>query len=134
MAIRRMLEHRTSPSKVTTGISKFDRSSFPGISGSKLVAAAVATLPEESTMSWALRAIINNKSVKKKFQKKMSSRQGGKLKPLKKPKKDQRDLDEDDLEFMKKKKEQEAALKQLKEKASKGGPLLSGGIKKSGKK
>ncbi|KAJ1969239.1 hypothetical protein IWQ62_000740 [Dispira parvispora] len=64
----------------------------------------------------------------------MSSRQGGKLKPLKNPKKGKKDLDEDDLAFQQKKKEEAAALKALKDKATKGGPLASGGIKKSGKK
>ncbi len=75
---------------------------------------------------------------------------GGKLKPLKKPKKDSRDLDDvfnnfksfsmfmdhiqDDLEFKRKQKEEAAALKALKEKAAGKGPLLGGGIKKSGKK
>ncbi|KAJ1650644.1 hypothetical protein IWQ61_008607 [Dispira simplex] len=64
----------------------------------------------------------------------MSSRQGGKLKPLKNPKKNKKELDEDDAAFLQKKKEEAAALKALKEKANKGGPLASGGIKKSGKK
>ncbi|PVU91928.1 hypothetical protein BB561_004119 [Smittium simulii] len=57
----------------------------------------------------------------------MSGRQGGKLKPLKKPKKDARELDEAS-------KKDQARMKELKDKAAKGGPLLSGGIKKSGKK
>ncbi|KAJ1980050.1 hypothetical protein H4R35_001268 [Dimargaris xerosporica] len=64
----------------------------------------------------------------------MSGRQGGKLKPLKKPSKGKKELDEDDKAFLEKKKKEAAELKAMKDKASKGGPLLSGGIKKSGKK
>ncbi|KND00339.1 uncharacterized protein SPPG_04661 [Spizellomyces punctatus DAOM BR117] len=64
----------------------------------------------------------------------MSSRQGGKLKPLKAPKKKQDDLDESDLAFKQKQKEEQAKLKSLKDQASKKGPLVGGGIKKSGKK
>ncbi|KOS12576.1 hypothetical protein Malapachy_2853 [Malassezia pachydermatis] len=41
----------------------------------------------------------------------MSGRQGGKLKPLKQPKKSQKDLDEDDLAFKQKQKEEAAAKK-----------------------
>lgn len=48
----------------------------------------------------------------------MSTRQGGKQKPLKAPKKDRKELDEDDISFQQKqreqKKEQEAMLKKLK--------------------
>ncbi|KAG4305250.1 hypothetical protein PORY_001420 [Pneumocystis oryctolagi] len=51
------------------------------------------------------------------FEKKMSGRQGGKLKPLKAPKKEKRELDEDDLAFKKKQQEnakkEEIARKQL---------------------
>ncbi|KAJ1948439.1 Translation machinery-associated protein 7, partial [Linderina pennispora] len=54
--------------------------------------------------------------------------------PLKKPKKQQQDMDEDDMAFLQKKKEEAAKLKELKAKAAKGGPLATGGIKKSGKK
>ncbi|TPX59214.1 hypothetical protein SpCBS45565_g07806 [Spizellomyces sp. 'palustris'] len=65
----------------------------------------------------------------------MSSRQGGKLKPLKAPKKKQGDdLDESDMAFKQKQKEEQARLKALKDQASKKGPLVGGGIKKSGKK
>ncbi|KAF9971863.1 Translation machinery-associated protein 7 [Actinomortierella ambigua] len=64
----------------------------------------------------------------------MSGRQGGKLKPLKAPKKKNNDLDEDDMAFKQKQKEEAAKLKEMKDKAAKGGPLLGGGIKKSGKK
>ena len=63
----------------------------------------------------------------------MSGREGGKKKPLKAPKKDNQELDEADLEFKKKQKEQEKALKDAASKAAKG-PLGGGGIKKSGKK
>ncbi|KAF9159360.1 hypothetical protein DFQ27_005163 [Actinomortierella ambigua] len=64
----------------------------------------------------------------------MSGRQGGKLKPLKAPKKKNNDIDDDDMAFKQKQKEEAAKLKEMKDKASKGGPLLGGGIKKSGKK
>ncbi|KAI9320804.1 translation machinery associated TMA7 [Dichotomocladium elegans] len=64
----------------------------------------------------------------------MSGRQGGKLKPLKKAKKDVGDLDEDDIAFKKKKAEEAKKLKEMQAKASGKGPLLGGGIKKSGKK
>ncbi|GFX17026.1 hypothetical protein TNCV_4265521 [Trichonephila clavipes] len=63
----------------------------------------------------------------------MSGRQGGKKKPLKAPKKEKSE-NEDDAEFKQKQKEQEKALKEARERAAKGGPLGSGGIKKSGKK
>ncbi|KAJ9049361.1 Translation machinery-associated protein 7 [Entomophthora muscae] len=64
----------------------------------------------------------------------MSGRQGGKVKPLKAPKKQVKELDEEELAFKQKQKEEQAKLKLMKEKAAKGGPLLTGGIKKSGKK
>jgi len=64
----------------------------------------------------------------------MSSRDGGKKKPLKAPKKAEKDLDENDVEFKKKQKEEQAALKAMQSKAKQGGPLVSGGIKKSGGK
>ena len=52
----------------------------------------------------------------------MSGKAGGKAKPLKKPKSAAKDLDDSDLEFQMKKKEEAAALKALKEKAAgKGG-------------
>ncbi|GJE86811.1 hypothetical protein PsYK624_028940 [Phanerochaete sordida] len=50
----------------------------------------------------------------------MSGRQGGKLKPLKAPKKDKKDEDEEDLAFKKRKQEEAAALKAAKDKALKG--------------
>lgn len=64
----------------------------------------------------------------------MSGREGGKKKPLKAPKKDGKDLDEEDLAHKAKLKEQQKALDAAKQKAAQKGPLVSGGIKKSGKK
>ncbi|KAH9901107.1 hypothetical protein C8Q73DRAFT_786506 [Cubamyces lactineus] len=49
------------------------------------------------------------------------------------PKKDKKDLDEEDVAFQQKKKAEEAALKAARDKAAKGG-APGGGIKKSGKK
>lgn len=43
-------------------------------------------------------------------------------------------MDEDDVALKQKLKEQKAALEKAKELAGKKGPLVSGGIKKSGKK
>ncbi|KAJ6500422.1 translation machinery associated TMA7 [Mycena sanguinolenta] len=63
----------------------------------------------------------------------MSGRQGGKLKPLKAPKKDKKEEDEDDIARKAKAKAEADALKAAKDKALKGGPP-GGGIKKSGKK
>lgn len=53
---------------------------------------------------------------------------------LKKPKKKTQEFDEEDLAFKAKMKADAAAKKAMAEKASKGGPLIGGGIKKSGKK
>lgn len=64
----------------------------------------------------------------------MSSREGGKKKPLKNPKKENKELDEDDVKMKQKLKEQQKALNDLKNKAAQKGPMVSGGIKKSGKK
>lgn len=61
------------------------------------------------------------------------SRQGGKLKPLKAPKKERKDDDEDSLAFKQKQKDEAKKLAEMKEKALGKGPLLSGGIKKSKK-
>ncbi|KAL9489752.1 hypothetical protein ACSS6W_002029 [Trichoderma asperelloides] len=66
-----------------------------------------------------------------------SNREGGKAKPLKAPKKQNKDLDEDDLAFLEKKRAaDEKARKELAAKAGGRGPLNTGtqGIKKSGKK
>lgn len=64
----------------------------------------------------------------------MSGREGGKKKPLKAPKKDAKELTDEDKEFLKKKQDEKKAIEALKAKAAKGGPLAGGGIKKSGKK
>ncbi|XP_059614501.1 translation machinery-associated protein 7 homolog [Phlebotomus argentipes] len=64
----------------------------------------------------------------------MSGREGGKKKPLKAPKKDSKEMDEDDMAHKQKLKEQQKALDAMKAKAGQKGPLVSGGIKKSGKK
>ncbi|KAK3943279.1 Translation machinery associated TMA7 [Rhypophila sp. PSN 637] len=65
-----------------------------------------------------------------------ASREGGKAKPLKAPKKGPKELDEDDKAFLEKKKADEKAKKELAAKAGGKGPLNTGaqGIKKSGKK
>lgn len=64
----------------------------------------------------------------------MSTREGGKKKPLKAPKKEQKELDDSDLAHKQKLKEQAKAMADAKAKASQKGPLTGGGIKKSGKK
>lgn len=64
----------------------------------------------------------------------MSGREGGKKKPLKQPKKDKKDLDEDDLAQKQKLKDEKKALEQAKAKAAQKGPMGGSGIKKSGKK
>nr|XP_020469235.1 translation machinery-associated protein 7 [Monopterus albus] len=64
----------------------------------------------------------------------MSGREGGKKKPLKAPKKQAKEMDEDEAAFKQKQKEEQKAMEALKSKASGKGPLVGGGIKKSGKK
>ncbi|KTG33084.1 hypothetical protein cypCar_00011843 [Cyprinus carpio] len=74
----------------------------------------------------------------------MSGREGGKKKPLKAPKKQSKDMDDEDMAFKQKQKEEQKAMEQLKAKAAGKGPLsrrhkatkqsTGGGIKKSGKK
>lgn len=64
----------------------------------------------------------------------MSGREGGKKKPLKAAKKQDKDLDVDDIAHKQKMKEQAKAMADAKVKAGQKGPLVSGGIKKSGKK
>ncbi|KAK3410955.1 hypothetical protein EUGRSUZ_J02983 [Eucalyptus grandis] len=59
---------------------------------------------------------------------------GGKAKPLKQPKADKKEYDENDLAYLQKKKEEEKALKELKAKATQKGSLGGSGLKKSGKK
>lgn len=63
----------------------------------------------------------------------MVGKEAGKAKPLKQPKKGPKEYDDEDLAFLAKKKEEEKALKALKEKA-KGGAVGGAGLKKSGKK
>ncbi|XP_036353441.2 translation machinery-associated protein 7 [Ochotona princeps] len=63
----------------------------------------------------------------------MSGREGGKKKPLKQPKMQAKEMDEEDKAFKQKQKEEQKKLEELKAKAGKG-PLATGGIKKSGKK
>ncbi|XP_017851613.1 translation machinery-associated protein 7 homolog [Drosophila busckii] len=64
----------------------------------------------------------------------MSGREGGKKKPLKAPKKEGKEMDDEDLAFKQKQKEAQKALDAAKQNAAKKGPLVGGGIKKSGKK
>jgi len=64
----------------------------------------------------------------------MSGREGGKKKPLKQAKKDSKEMDDDDVQFKQKQKEEQKAMKEAAAKASQKGPMGSGGIKKSGKK
>ncbi|EOA32614.1 hypothetical protein CARUB_v10015908mg [Capsella rubella] len=64
----------------------------------------------------------------------MSSKQGGKLKPLKQPKSGKKEYDEHEMELMQKKKDEEKALKELRAKASQKGSFGGTGLKKSGKK
>ncbi|XP_033879739.1 translation machinery-associated protein 7 [Acipenser ruthenus] len=64
----------------------------------------------------------------------MSGREGGKKKPLKQPKKQGKDMDEEDVALKQKKKEEQKQLEAMKAKAAGKGPLTTGGIKKSGKK
>ncbi|KAL8371656.1 hypothetical protein RB595_001448 [Gaeumannomyces hyphopodioides] len=65
-----------------------------------------------------------------------ANREGGKAKPLKAPKKGNKDLDDDDKAFHEKKRAEEKAKKEMADKAKGKGPLNTGtqGIKKSGKK
>ncbi|KAG8436016.1 hypothetical protein GDO86_007204 [Hymenochirus boettgeri] len=64
----------------------------------------------------------------------MSGREGGKKKPLKQAKKATKEMDEEDMAFKQKQKEDQKKLDEMKGKASQKGPLSGGGIKKSGKK
>lgn len=64
----------------------------------------------------------------------MSSREGGKKKPLKQPKKGQKEMDDDEVAFKQKQKDDQKAMKEAATKAAQKGPLVGGGIKKSGKK
>ncbi|XP_078677316.1 translation machinery-associated protein 7-like isoform X2 [Branchiostoma floridae x Branchiostoma belcheri] len=61
----------------------------------------------------------------------MSGREGGKKKPLKQPKKGPKDLDDEDIAFKQKQKEDQKKLAEMKQKAAGKGPLVgSGGGKK----
>uniref|UniRef100_A0A2K6KN39 Uncharacterized protein n=1 Tax=Rhinopithecus bieti TaxID=61621 RepID=A0A2K6KN39_RHIBE len=62
----------------------------------------------------------------------MSSREGGKKKPLKQPKKQAKEMDEEDKAFTQKQKEEQKKLEEVKVKAAGKGPLATGRIKKSG--
>ena len=64
----------------------------------------------------------------------MSGRAGGKKKPLKAAKKERQDLDDEDMAFKQKQKEDAKKMAEAKTKAAGKGPLATGGIKKSGKK
>jgi len=62
----------------------------------------------------------------------MTGRQGGKAKPLKAPKKEKKELDDEDVAFQNKQKAEAAERKAMAEQAKKGG--FGAGLKKSGKK
>ncbi|KAF3010511.1 hypothetical protein G7054_g10196 [Neopestalotiopsis clavispora] len=64
------------------------------------------------------------------------NREGGKVKPLKAAKKANKELDDDDMAYLEKKRAEEKARKEMAAKAGGKGPLNTGtqGIKKSGKK
>ncbi|XP_043835213.1 translation machinery-associated protein 7-like [Dromiciops gliroides] len=64
----------------------------------------------------------------------MSGGEGGKKKPLQQPKKQIKEMDEEDIAFKQNQKEQKKKLEELKGKAAGKGTLASGGIKKSGQK
>ncbi|XP_075406778.1 translation machinery-associated protein 7-like [Tenrec ecaudatus] len=64
----------------------------------------------------------------------MSGREGGEKKPLKQPKKQNREMDEEEKAFKQKQKEEQKKLEELKAKAAGKGPLATGGMKKCGKK
>ncbi|XP_070229681.1 translation machinery-associated protein 7-like [Bos mutus] len=61
----------------------------------------------------------------------MSGRKTGKKKQ---PKKQAKEMDEEDKVFRQKQKEEQKKLEELKTKATRKGPLATGGTKKSGKK
>ncbi|KAL7099882.1 hypothetical protein ABFS83_09G098600 [Erythranthe nasuta] len=64
----------------------------------------------------------------------MSTKQGGKAKPLKQPKAEKKEYDEIDKANIQKKKDEEKAIKELKAKAQQKGAFGGAGLKKSGKK
>lgn len=55
----------------------------------------------------------------------MSGREGGKKKPLKAPKKENAELDDDDKARIAKQREEQKALEELKKKAQQKGPLTT---------
>ncbi|KAF5929642.1 hypothetical protein HPG69_002363 [Diceros bicornis minor] len=63
----------------------------------------------------------------------MSGREGGQ-KCLKQPKTRARQMDEEDKAFTQKRKEKQKKLEELKAKAARKGPLVTGGVKESGNK
>ncbi|XP_040833598.1 translation machinery-associated protein 7-like [Ochotona curzoniae] len=63
----------------------------------------------------------------------MSGQEGGNKKPLKPPKKQVKDMDEEDEFFKQKQKDNQKKI-ELKVNSEGKGPLATGGIKKSGKK
>uniref|UniRef100_A0A8C6BC57 Coiled-coil domain-containing protein 72 n=1 Tax=Monodon monoceros TaxID=40151 RepID=A0A8C6BC57_MONMO len=63
-----------------------------------------------------------------------SGREGGEKKPLKQPKKQAKEVDEENKAFKQKQEEEQKKLEELKAKAVGRGPLATGGIKKSGRK
>ncbi|XP_059967380.1 translation machinery-associated protein 7-like [Mesoplodon densirostris] len=63
-----------------------------------------------------------------------SGHEGGKKQPLKQPKKQAKEVDEEDKAFKQKQEEEQKKLEELKAKAAGKGPLATGGIKKSGRK
>ncbi|XP_037585584.1 translation machinery-associated protein 7-like [Cebus imitator] len=64
----------------------------------------------------------------------MSGCESGRKKPLKQPKKQAKQMDEEYQAFKRKGKEEQKKLEEPKAKATGEGPLATGGIKKSGKK
>nr|XP_035123911.1 translation machinery-associated protein 7-like [Callithrix jacchus] len=64
----------------------------------------------------------------------MSGWEGSKKMPLKQPKKQAKEMDEEDKAFKQKQKEGQKKLEELKAKATGKWPLATDGIKKSGKK
>ncbi|XP_066109536.1 translation machinery-associated protein 7-like [Saccopteryx bilineata] len=64
----------------------------------------------------------------------MVDHEGGKKKPVKLPKKQAKEMDQEDKAFKQKKKEEQKKFEELKAKAVGKGPLATGGTKKSGKK
>ncbi|KAM7325080.1 hypothetical protein ACRRTK_015333 [Alexandromys fortis] len=64
----------------------------------------------------------------------MLGHDGGKKKPLKQPRKQEKEMSEENKAFKQKHKEEQNKLKEIKAKTAGKGPLIMGVIKKSGKK